>query len=259
MSQIRVSKFAFALFVSGPWISEIYAQNRVIDTSAMQIYEARVTSLTGQVSRLRDKQVWALSTGERVPIQQLIVTGPDGYAHFDVAGGSSFEVLGNSRVVFRPNASNSGDLLELVAGRVRIHVHPGIGQWQFRIFCPVAIVSTNQTATVALALDEDDNARVDVIEGEVHVQHAFLPRSEPVIVRAIDAILVQKDQQISRRMERGSLYRYTLKPLKDAWSALTFGHSGAHGSQAEYSNKLLAQSAQQLVVDPNTSLQSPLQ
>jgi hypothetical protein len=215
------------------------AQNSPVDSSAMQKYEAHATSVTGQVTRIRDERPWALSSGERVPIQQVISTGNDGFAHFVVAGGSSFDLFSDSRVVFRQNAASAGDLLDVVAGRVRIHLHPGPGQEQQRILTPSAAITALEPATVSIAVDEDDTVRIDVLEGEVRVQHTLLPRNAPTIVRAVDAILVQKDQPISRRVDRGSLYRYTVKPLHDLWTAVTPGHA-AHSGEPEEGNKFLA-------------------
>jgi hypothetical protein len=229
--------------------STLFAQGPEMDWSGMQIREAHATSVTGQVSRVRDGQPWALSTGDRIAIQQMITTGSDGYAHFKVAGGSSFDVFANSRVIFRKNAANSGDLLDVLAGRVRIHLQPSIGQLQQRIFCPVAIITTHEPATVALAVDEDDTARIDVIEGAIAVQHALLPSSEPVLVTAVDAVLVHKDQQISHQLDRGSLYRYTVKPLKNILSAITLGRSGRAGQgDPEVTSKILAQASRLPIV-----------
>jgi hypothetical protein len=226
-----------AVWIGMVAVQAVHAQNPSIDSSAMHAYEARATAVTGQVSRLRDEQPWAVSAGERVPIQQVITTGPDGYAHFEVAGGSSFDIFGNSRVVFRQNAASAGDLLDVLAGRVRIHMQPAVGQLQLRVFCPVAIIRTHQTATIAVGVDEDENTRIDVVEGEVGVQHTLLPRNDPVIVKAVDAILVQKNQPISRRVERGSLYRYTVKIL----SAITPGRPGSHNADPIDGNKVLAE------------------
>ncbi len=99
-------------------------QNSPVDQAVVQKYEARATVVTGKVTRSRDAQPWALSAGERVPIQQVIETGPDGFAHFEVAGGGSFDIFANSRVGFRQNAASAGDLLDVLAGRVRIHMKP---------------------------------------------------------------------------------------------------------------------------------------
>lgn len=202
-----------------------------LDPNTMRPYEAYVTAASGQVSRLRDKETWAVSAGEHVPVRQIISTGQDGYAHFAVAGGSSFDVYANSRVVFRNNTATAGDLLDVLAGRVRVHLQPSPGMQQERIFTPVAIIAATERATVALAVDEDGTVRIDVLEGEVRVQHSLLPRNEPTIVRAIDAIVVSRDQPISRQVDRGSLYHYTLRSLKDIWAALVPGHSNAHSGE----------------------------
>ena len=206
------------------------APDQAVDSSAMQKYEARATIVTGQVTRTRDDQPWALSAGERVPIRQSIKTGRDGYGHFEVAGGSYFDVYSNSHVVFRENAASAGDLLDVISGRVRIHLQPGYGQPHQRVFTPAATISTfdQEPATIAVAIDEDDTIRIDVLEGQVRIQHTLLPRGEAVVVKAVDAILVRPDEPISRKMDRGSLYRYTLKSLKGAWDSIIPGHSGNH-------------------------------
>ena len=204
-----------------------------IDGSALQPFEAHAIAVTGSVSRVRDQQPWAVSAGERVPVRQVISTGADGYAHFTVAGGSSFEIFSNSRLVFRQNTASAGDLLDVISGRVRIHLEPTLSQPQQRIFTPIAVVSANRPATISLAIDEDNTLRIDVIEGEVRVQHAKLPKSEPTIVRALDAIMVRPDEPISRRVDRGSLYRYTVKPLRNIWGAMTPGHSTRDGDVIE--------------------------
>jgi hypothetical protein len=212
-----------------------------IDPESMRPNEAHITAASGRVSRIRDTQVWALSAGEKVPVRQIITTGSDGYARFEVAGGSSFELFSNSRVVFRQNTAMAGDLLDVVAGRVRVHLQPTAGQTQQRVFTPAAVISgAHQPTTIAIAIDEDDTVRIDVMEGEVRVQHALRPRSDPTIVRAVDAILVRPDEQISRRVDRGSLYRYTVKSLHDIWSSVWPGHASPHEGDPIEQNRLLA-------------------
>ncbi len=215
-------------------------QDSPVDQAVVQKYEARAMAVTGSVTRSRDAQPWAVSAGERVPIQQVISTGPDGFAHFQVAGGGSFDIFANSRVGFRQNAASAGDLLDVLQGRVRIHLKPTAGQPVQRILTPSAWISAFQEATVAIAIDEDGAMRIDVLEGEIRVQHTLRPRSEPTIVRAVDAILVRSDQQISRRLDRGSLYRYTVKPLHDLWTAVTPSH-GTHSGEPIEGNHFVAQ------------------
>jgi hypothetical protein len=203
----------------------------------LQKYEAHATVVNGEVSRLWDQRPWVLSRGEHVAVRQTITTGRDGYAHFEVGGGSSFDLFSNSRVVFRENTASAGDLLDVLAGRVRVHLQPIAGQAQQRVFCPTAIISTHhQPATVAIAIDEDNTVRIDVLDGEVAVQHKLLPRNEPILVRAVDAILVKRDEPISHRVDRGSLYRYTIK-------ILTLGHSNR--TEPVEGEKLLAASVEE--------------
>jgi hypothetical protein len=215
-------------------------QEGPIDESAMQPYEAHATSVIGKVSRVRDQQPWAVSAGERVPVRQMISTGSDGYAHFTVAEGANFDIYSNSRIFFRQNAVRAGDLLDVEAGRVRVHLQPSFNQPQQRIFTPSAVITATSPATVALAIDQDDTLRIDVLEGEVRVQHTKLPKSDPTLVRALDAIMVRPDEPISRRVDRGSLYRYTVKPFKDIWLAVTPGHSGPHNGDVIEGEKVLA-------------------
>lgn len=197
---------------------------------------ARAVSVSGQVSTIQNGQIWALGVGDRLSPRQVISTGPDGYARFEVAGGSGFEVFSNSRVVFRDNPANPGDLLDVSGGRVRIEMKPSIGRLQNRVFCPVAVITAREGATIAVTVDEDDSARIDVVEGAVRVQHLFFPRSEPILVTAIDAILVDKDERISRRVDRGSLYRFTVRPFIEIWSAILPGHSTARSEKAEFAS-----------------------
>ena len=115
-----------------------------------------------------------------------------------------------------------------------------MSQPQQRIFTPTAIISATGPATVALAIDQDDTLRIDVLEGEIRVQHSKLPKMDSTLVRAMDAILVRPDEPISRRVDRGSLYRYTVKPFRDIWIAVTPGHSGPHNGDVIEGDKVLA-------------------
>ncbi len=199
-------------------------------------FEAKLALVSGQVTSLHDGQPWALSSGETLPMQQTLQTGQDGYAQMRVGNGGIIEVYSSSKVFYRQNAANPSDVLDLVAGRVRLYLRPKPGELQ-RVFSPSAIISAHNAACVALVIDEDDTVRIDVIEGQVRVQHALLPSNEAILVKAIDSILVQKNQAISRRVDRGSLYRYTAR----IFTAITFGHSSQDGKPVE-GNKLLAHS-----------------
>jgi hypothetical protein len=208
-----------------------------VDASTMQQFEARAVEVTGQVSRTRDQSPWIVEQGEKVPVSQVITTGRDGFARFTVSGGSEFSLFSNSKVVFRSNTARVGDLLDVVSGRVRVKLQPTTGQLQQRVFTAIATISATHPAVISLAIDEDQNVRLDVLEGEVSVQHRLLPRNEPTHVRAVDAILIERNQQLVRRMDRGTLYRYTVKPLHDLWTAVTPSHT--HSGEPIEGNKFL--------------------
>lgn len=249
-----MQKIQCAVVIAFAAVSASYGGQSPVDPAVAQRYEAHATAVNGEVSRIRDNRPWALSTGERVPIQQIIITGRDGYARFDVAGGSYFEIYSSSRVVFRQNVSSAGDLLDVLAGRVRIHLQPRPGEPQQRVFTPVASITAHDPCTMAIAIDEDDTVRVDVIEGQVRVQHAVLPSNEPVLVKAVDAILIRPNEQISRRVDRGSLYRYTIKIL----AAITPGHSSKSGEPVE-GNKFLAEALHAIPFGERPPVSAPLQ
>jgi hypothetical protein len=219
------------------WAVTAYGQSAPVDSAQMRPYEAQVTAVQGQVTRLRDKLPWALSNGEHIPVSQVIITGRDGYAHFTTAGGNNFDIFSNSRVVFRQNTADTGDLIDVLSGRVRVHMQPLPGQRQ-RVFCPTAIISTYQPSTLSLAVDEDNAVRIDVSDGSVRVQHALRPSNDLVMVRASDAILVEPNEPISHRVDRGTLYRYTAR----IWAAITFSHSD-HSAEPLEGNQLLAASS----------------
>jgi ferric-dicitrate binding protein FerR (iron transport regulator) len=234
----RAITFALFLFLAkGVAAFAQAAPQSAVDSSVMQPFEAHATEIQGDVLRTRDNAPWVVVEGEHVPVGQMITTGRDGYARFTVAGGSEFSLLSNSRVVFRGNTARLGDLLDVVAGRVRIKLQPEPGQQQQRVFTAIATISASHPALISVAIDEDQNVRVDVLEGEIHVQHRLLPRNEPTLVRAVDAILIERNEQISRRVDRGTLYRYTVKPLHDLWTAVT--PAKAHSAEPIEGNKFL--------------------
>ena len=228
--------FVGALFVTAAWSQ----QTNPVDPAAVKPFQAYITAAQGDVSINRDNRPWAVSSGGFIPIQQVITTGADGYARLEVKGGAYFELYANSRVVFRQNPANARDLLDVLSGRVRIHLSPEPGDSQQRVYCRTAILVAREPSTLAVAIDEDSSVRIDVLEGEIAVQHALLPRSTPTIVKAIDSIIVEKDEQISRRIERGTLYRYTLKPLHDLYEALTAGRQGRVQEQPFASDFIVA-------------------
>ncbi len=132
---------------------------------------ATVEYLAGQVSILRDSQAWALNIGAAIKPQQVILTGPDGYAKFKVSDGSTFEVFPNSRVTFRNTPGDWTHLLDMLLGRVKVHIEKLNGMPNHnRITTPTAIISVRGT-TFDVQMEEADTTLVSVDEGMVEVRY----------------------------------------------------------------------------------------
>jgi hypothetical protein len=192
---------------------------------------ATVVSLTGQVSILRDGTPWALHAGDTIKVKQVIVTGADGFAQFQVSDGSTFEVYPNSRVTFRNNPANWRDLLDVWLGRVRIHIQRIGGKPnQNRITTPTAVISVRGT-TFDVAVEDEDTTLVSVEEGQVVVQHALLPGGEPKILNTGEYIRVYKNQPLAaRRADKSVVVQHTLNAAREALYRIVYRPASSSGS-----------------------------
>jgi hypothetical protein len=177
---------------------------------------ATVESITGQVAVLRDSQPWALDVGAQVKPQQIIVTGPDGYAKLRVSDGSTFEVFQNARVTFRNTPGDWRDFLELLLGRVKVHIEKLGGQPnRNRVRTPTAIISVRGT-TFDVIVEGEDSTLVSVEEGTVAVQHA-LKGGEPRILNANEWVRVERNVPLAQKsIDKGSVIRATLRSVEEA-------------------------------------------
>jgi len=177
---------------------------------------ASVVTLTGQVSVLRDSQPWALEVGSQVNPQQVILTGPDGYALFRIADGSTFEVFPNSRVTFRSHPGDWRDLLEMWLGRVKVQIQKFNGQPNHnRVRTPTAIISVRGTV-FDVSIEEEDATLVLVEEGQVAVQHA-LQAGEARLLNPGEWIRVYRNVPLAqKRLDKGSIIGAALRAATDA-------------------------------------------
>lgn len=183
-------------------------------------YAAKAIQVIGSVSVLRDGVQYAIVDGGEVRVKELIFTGADGSAQFRVSDGSTFDVYPNSRVVFRKNVPNWRDLLDVLVGRVKIHIqHWGAQPNPNRILTPTAVISVRGT-TFDISVDEDDETTlVEVEEGVVEVQHALLPRGNPRVLNAGESLHVYRNEPIaSNRFDKGEFVKRSLRMIVDALS-----------------------------------------
>jgi len=183
---------------------------------------AKVVTLTGQVSVLRDSQPWALNVGDLVQLQQVIFTGPDGFAIFEVSDGSTFEVYPNSEVVFRKTPGNWKDLLDVFLGHVKVHIQKWGGRPNYnRVVTPTAVISVRGTTFHVDVEDEDSTTLVVVDEGQVEVQHARLP-GNPKLLNAGEWLRVYRNQPLaSKTADKGAIFQAAFRALSDAFYTIT--------------------------------------
>jgi len=178
---------------------------------------AKVVTLTGQVSVLRDNSPWVLNVGDSVQLRQVIVTGPDGFAVFQVSDGSTFEVFPNARVIFRENGSSWRDLLDVLLGRVKVHIEKPGGQPNYnRVRTPTAVISVRGTIFDVAVEDEDATTLVSVEEGQVVVEHLLKPGPERVLNQG-EWIRVYKNQALAAQtVDKTSVMRSALRAAEQA-------------------------------------------
>jgi hypothetical protein len=178
---------------------------------------AKVVTLTGQVSVLRDNAPWILNVGDSVLLRQTIITGPDGFAVFQVSDGSTFEVFPNARVIFRENPGSWKDLLDVLLGRVKVHIEKLGGQPNYnRVRTPTAVISVRGTIFDVVVEDEDDTTLVSVEEGQVVVEHLIKPGPGRVLNPG-ESLRVYKNQALAAQtVDKSSFVRSALRAAEQA-------------------------------------------
>jgi hypothetical protein len=135
--------------------------------------KATAIQLVGNVSIMKDTSGYrtALFNGNQVSPGQLIVTGSDGYAKFQVADGSTFEVFPDCQVMFR-NTMGVGELLNVVIGKIKVWIQhaPGIPNPN-SVATPTALISVRGTVFIVDVRDVDGTTDVAVDEGIVDVRN----------------------------------------------------------------------------------------
>jgi len=174
--------------------------------------------MTGQVSVLHDDVPWALNAGDMIRPQQIVVTGPDGYADFQLADGSHFEVFPNSRAIFRNNPGDWHDLLDLLIGKVKVEIEKLGGQPNHnKVRTPTAVISVRGTVFDVDVEDEDATTLVLVEEGQVEVRHLLKPGDSRLLNEG-EWIRVFKNQPLALKViDRGAVMQ---RAMRAGWDAI---------------------------------------
>ena len=181
----------------------------------------RVFRLSGQVSVVRNGDLWSLRQTDNVAAGQEIVTGPDGHAEIELEDGSRFEVFPDSRVVFRANRGDWRDLLDIFLGKVKVHIEKLGGRPNpYRVNSPTALIAVRGT-TFEVAVEPNDTTVVSVVEGLVGVQHKVHPGKEIFLKDGETLRIVAAEPLAVARPSRMQTVGRILEAVADRAAAIT--------------------------------------
>ena len=193
---------------------------------------ATVITLVGQVSLLTDNGPWVLNVNDTVLPGKAIITGPDGYARLRVSDGSTFEVFQNSKTVFRRSPQNWSDLLDVIIGRVKVHIQKlGSQPNHNRVHTPTAVISVRGTI-FDVKVEDDDVTFISVDEGQVAVLNRTAAGGERVLNPG-ESIRVFPGQPLAKKVDKGSAAQVALRAATQALYELIYrtprGSAGGAG------------------------------
>ena len=186
---------------------------------------------SGDVTKLGDRDGYrmVLASCGVVKQGQVIKTGPDGYAKFQVSDGSTFEVFQDTEVTFRKTFS-VGDLLNVWMGKVKVYIQhfPGIPNPN-NVQTPTALISVRGTIFDVDVTDMEGTTYVAVDEGLVEVRHLVVasgivslhPGQSIQVIRNVPLVPLARD--------KGFIVKKILEAVQDAARVMA-QRPGATGS-----------------------------
>ena len=182
---------------------------------------ATVINLVGQVSLVTDNGPWVLNLNDTVLPGKVILTGPDGYARLRVSDGSTFEVFQNSKTVFRRSPQNWSDILDVIIGRVKVHIQKlGNQPNHNRVHTPTAVISVRGTI-FDVQVKEDEVTFVSVDEGLVGVLNRTAAGDERLLNPG-ESITVYPGQPLARKVDKGSAAQVAMRAATQALYELIY-------------------------------------
>ncbi len=193
---------------------------------------AMVLLQSGDVSQLGDRAGFRITIAPCgvVPQQRVIKTGLDGYAKFQVADGSTFEVFPNSEVTFR-KTYGIGDLLNVWMGKVKVYIQhfPGVPNPN-NVTTPTALISVRGTIFDVDVQDLDGTTFVTLDEGIVDVRHLRVA-SAVVRLNPGESIQVLPNLPLAPLAhDRGVIFRQVLRGLEDAVRQVVYQRTSSPGA-----------------------------
>ena len=192
--------------------------------------DAMVLVQSGDVSKLGDRAGYrdTIKPCGLVSQQQVIRTGADGYAKFQVADGSIFEVFPNSEVTFRKTFGLT-DLLNVWMGKVKVYIQhlPGIPNPN-NVTTPTALISVRGTI-FDVDVQADGTTFVTLDVGIVDVRH-LLVGSKIIRLNPGESIQVLPNQPLAALpRDKGIFFRKALQIAEDTFRQLAGQRPGSPG------------------------------
>ena len=182
------------------------------NTGAVALVQSGDVSLSGDRAGYRS----IIAPCGIVKQQQVIKTGPDGYAKFQVSDGSTFEVFPNSEVTFR-KTYGIGALLNVWMGKVKVYIQHLNGLPNpNNVTTPTALISVRGTIFDVDVQDLDGTTFVTLDEGLVDVRHLQVA-SRVVRLNPGESIQVLPNLPLAALpRDKGVVARQILRALQDA-------------------------------------------
>jgi hypothetical protein len=175
---------------------------------------AKLIAMTGRVSVLKDGVEWARNVGDVIQPKQVIITGPDGYAKFELADGSTFEVFQNTRAVFH-DTPGWDEMLNILIGRVKVYIEHKNGPNRQRVTTQTAVISVRGTIFDVAVEDEDATTLVSVEEGVVDVRHLRFG-GNGIQLHPGESIRVFRDQPLAKNVDKTDAVHAALRAAAQA-------------------------------------------
>jgi len=208
---------AALVFVSS---ASLHAQDGNAATVLVQLNQVSVLDNSGYMK--------PLSVGDHLRLHQTIVTGPDGYARFQLTDGSTFEVFSNSKVVFRETPGIT-DLLDLIIGRVKVFIEHSRGPNPKDVKTPTAVISVRGTIFDVEVRDDEGTTFVTLDDGLVDVRNLTAP-GPSVLLRPGESILVEPNRPLlPQQINQHLAWRFVLKAAEQAMYQVLLGGHGPAG------------------------------
>jgi hypothetical protein len=193
---------------------------------------AMVLIQSGDVSKQGDRAGYRLAIPPCgiVNQQQVIKTGPDGYAKLQVSDGSTFEVFPNSEVTFR-KTYGIGDLLNVWMGKVKVYIQhfPGVPNPN-NVTTPTALISVRGTIFDVEVQDLEGTTFVTLDEGLVDVRHLQVA-SKIIRLNPGESVQVLPNTPLAALPhDKGMILRQVMRGLEDAVRQAVYQRPGGTGA-----------------------------